>query len=216
MKSYDLTQMIKENMPVYPGTKPPKLNPVTTLEKDGFAETLLTLYSHTGTHLDAPAHMAIDGQTLDQMDVERFIGPALCIDVRNAGKYITLEHLIPHQVQIMESDFVLFCTGWDKKWDSPDYFTGFPVLEEAAANWLAANNLKGIGVDTISVDNIEESEFANHGILFGACLFIIENLKNLENIIGKDLLLTCLPINFENADGAPVRVVALEGLSYER
>lgn len=214
MKAHDLTQIITETMPVYPGTKPPKLVPVTTLDHDGFAETLMTLYSHTGTHLDAPAHMAIDGQTLDQMPVDQFIGPALCIDVRNAGPFITLEDLIPHQQAIMEADFVLFCTGWSQKWNSTEYLSGYPVLEEAAANWLAANSLKGIGVDAISVDPSDGNEFANHGILFGACLFIIENLKNLEEIIGKRVLLTCLPINYENADGAPVRAVALEGISF--
>lgn len=212
MKAYDLTHIIHESMPVYPGTSPPKLTPVNTLAIDGFAETLLTIYSHTGTHMDAPAHMSIDGLTLDQMDVERFIGPAVCIDVRNTGKYITLEDLIPHQASIGESDFVLFCTGWSNKWGEPEYYKGFPVLEEAAANWLAAHSLKGIGIDSISVDPTESHDYPNHGILFGACLFIIENLKNLEEIIGKKVLLTCLPMNYEKSDGAPVRVVALEGL----
>lgn len=214
MKSYDLTHIIQESMPVYPGTEPPTLTPINTLEEDGFAETLLTLYSHTGTHMDAPAHMFMDGLTLDQMDVERFIGPALCIDVRNAGKYITLEHLIPHQATIGESDFVLFCTGWSSKWGSPDYYEGFPVLEEAAANWLAANNLKGIGVDALSVDPTNSHEFPNHGIIFGATLFIIENLKGLEAIINKKVLLTCLPMNYENSDGAPVRAVALDEIPF--
>ncbi len=211
MKAYDLTHIIQESMPVYPGTQPPKLTLVNTLKDDGFAETLLTLYSHNGTHMDAPAHMEMDGLTLDQMPVERFIGPALCIDVRKVGKYITLEDLIPHQEAIGKVDFLLLCTGWSEKWGSPEYFSGYPVLEEAAANWLAAHCLKGIGIDAISVDPTESHEYMNHGILFGACLFIIENLKNLDAIIDKDILLTCLPINYENSDGAPVRAVALEG-----
>lgn len=211
MKYHDLTQIIKEDMPVYPGTKPPTLIPVTTLDHDGFAETMMTLYSHTGTHLDAPAHMAVDGLTLDQMPVDHFIGSAICIDVRNVGQYIMLEHIIPHQEEIAEADFVLLCTGWSAHWDSDRYYHGYPVLEEAAANWLAANNLKGVGVDAISVDPSDGNEFANHGVLFGACLLIIENLKNLENIIGKRTMLMCLPINYEAADGAPVRAVAIEG-----
>lgn len=214
MKSYDLTHIIRESMPVYPGTEPPKLTPINTLEEDGFAETLLTLYSHTGTHMDAPAHMFMDGLTLDQMEVERFIGPALCIDVRNAGKYITLEHLMPHQVAISESDFVLFCTGWSEKWGTPEYYDGFPVLEEAAANYLAAHDLKGIGIDAMSVDPTDAHEFPNHGIIFGATLFIIENLKGLEAIINRKVLLTCLPMNYENSDGAPVRAVALDDLTF--
>ncbi len=214
MKCYDLTQIITEDMPVYPGTKPPSLSPVTTLDHDGFAETLMTLYSHTGAHMDAPAHMAVDGMTLDQLPVDRFIGPAVCIDVRDVGKYITLEHLIPHQEAIAAADFVLLCTGWSKHWQDGTYYRGYPVLEEAAANWLAAHGLKGIGVDAISVDPTDGNEYANHGILFGACLFIIENLTNLEAIVGKRVLLTCLPVHYRHADGAPVRAVALEGVSF--
>lgn len=57
MKTIDLTHTIEENMPVYPGTEPPKIVEATTVEVEGFAEKLLTLFSHTGTHMDAPAHM---------------------------------------------------------------------------------------------------------------------------------------------------------------
>ena len=54
MKIIDLTHTISEDMPVYPGTEPPVLKPANTYEKDGFRETLLSLYSHTGTHVDPP------------------------------------------------------------------------------------------------------------------------------------------------------------------
>ena len=55
MKVIDLTHTIKENMPVYPGTDTPKLMPANTYEKDGFKETLMQMYTHTGTHID-PQH----------------------------------------------------------------------------------------------------------------------------------------------------------------
>lgn len=57
MKVIDLTHTIKENMPVYPGTDTPKLMPANTYEKDGFKETLMQMYTHTGTHMDPPAHL---------------------------------------------------------------------------------------------------------------------------------------------------------------
>ena len=61
MKAIDLTHIITEDMPVYPGTEPPKLTPANSYERDGFKETLLSLYTHTGTHIDPPAHIFPDG-----------------------------------------------------------------------------------------------------------------------------------------------------------
>ena len=71
MKAIDLTHIITEDMPVYPGTEPPKLTPANSYEKDGFKETLLSLYTHTGTHIDPPAHIFPDGRTLDEFPAAR-------------------------------------------------------------------------------------------------------------------------------------------------
>ena len=66
MKVIDLTHTIREDMPVYPGTETPELSPASSYEKDGFKETLLHMYSHTGTHMDPPAHLYEGRTTLDQ------------------------------------------------------------------------------------------------------------------------------------------------------
>ena len=65
MKVIDLTHTIRESMPVYPGTEPPKLSPTSSYESDGFKETLLQMYTHTGTHMDPPAHIFSGRTTLD-------------------------------------------------------------------------------------------------------------------------------------------------------
>ena len=57
MRVLDLTHTIAENMPVYPGTETPIFAGANTYEKDGFKETKLTMYTHTGTHMDPPAHL---------------------------------------------------------------------------------------------------------------------------------------------------------------
>ena len=95
MKAIDLTHIITEDMPVYPGTEPPKLTPANSYERDGFKETLLSLYTHTGTHIDPPAHIFPDGRALDVFPPEQFIGKALVIDCRGikAGGAITLSHI---------------------------------------------------------------------------------------------------------------------------
>ena len=87
MKILDLTHLIEEAMPVYPETEPPKLTPSNTFEQHGFRETLLTMGSHTGTHMDAPAHMLRDGKTLDQFPADKYIGTAYVLDCSDlAGK----------------------------------------------------------------------------------------------------------------------------------
>ena len=93
MKVIDLTHTITENTPVYPGTKPPTLEPISSYEKDGYKETLITMFSHTGTHMDPPAHLYADRTTLDQFPAEQFIGKALVIDCRilKEGEDITMD-----------------------------------------------------------------------------------------------------------------------------
>ena len=110
MKAIDLTHIITEDMPVYPGTEPPKLTPANSYEKDGFKETLLSLYTHTGTHIDPPAHIFPDGRTLDEFPPEQFIGKALVIDCRSikAGGAITLSHIERYGEKAGKADFLLF------------------------------------------------------------------------------------------------------------
>ena len=66
MKVLDLTHTIRAEMPVYPGTEPPELTTANTYAADGFQETLLRMYSHTGTHIDPPAHLFAGARTLDR------------------------------------------------------------------------------------------------------------------------------------------------------
>ena len=85
MRVLDFTHRIEPDMPVYPGTEPPRLSPANTYEKDGFRETLLSLYSHTGTHMDAPAHLFAHQPTLDALPAAQFVGPALVVDCSDAA-----------------------------------------------------------------------------------------------------------------------------------
>lgn len=82
MSVLDLTHTISGEMPVYPGTEKPVLTTACTIETAGYRETLLHMYSHTGTHMDAPAHMIARGRTLDSYGVEKFVGPGFVLDCR--------------------------------------------------------------------------------------------------------------------------------------
>ena len=209
MKVIDLTHTIREDMPVYPGTEQPKLTVAATCEKDHFQETLLQMYSHTGTHVDAPAHVVPDRLTLDRFPAEQFTGTALVIDCRHlkAGDRITGECLKPYGDKIREAEFLLFNTGWDRYWGKDAYFGDFPCVDEEVLALIMAGNYKGIGVDTISIDPM--AKLVRHRKLLSACdMIVIENLTNLHICGAEPFRFCCLPLKWENADGAPARAVA--------
>ena len=207
MKVYDLTHTIKNDMPVYPGTEQPQLTTACTIEEAGYRETLLHMFSHTGTHMDAPAHMLLDGAPLDSYDADKFTGTAVVVDCRGEAD-ISLPLLKRYDLDGV--DFVLFCTGWDKKWGTPDYYEGFPCLTADAAAYLATLPLKGVGEDSISLDPCDSVDFPNHITLLRADFVNTENLTGLDALIVRRFTFVTLPLKFENSDGCSCRAIAME------
>ncbi len=211
MKVIDLTHTISEDMPVFPGDPAPVFKPASSYDADGFRETLLTLGTHTGTHVDAPAHLFADQTTLDQLPVEHFIGKALVIDCRDVqeGQPISLERVHAADEKVRQADFLLFNLGWDKYWKTPAYFGNYPCLDDEVLDFVLAGNYKGIGFDVMGLDPIEDDNLPRHKKLFRQHDIInIENLKNLD-LCGNDLFwFSCFPLKIANADGSPVRAVA--------
>lgn len=205
----DLSHVIEAGMPVFPGTEPPILAEANTIAANGFAEKLISMYSHTGTHMDAPAHMIPGAKTLDDYPISAFFGQAAVVDVRHLhGDQIQLEEVRKHEDRLRRADFLILRTGWSEKWGQPDYFEGFPALTSEAAAWLAGLGLRGVGIDAISLDRMQDEDFPVHHTLFKAGMFFIENLTNLEEA-GMDFQLTCFPLYIKDADGSPVRAVAI-------
>ena len=98
---------------------------------------------------------------------------------------------------------------WDKYWDTEKYYGKFPVISEEVADYLISSNKKGIGLDVISIEDIESADLPMHHKVLKNNLVIIENLCNLDQI-GSDLFTFCaLPLKFINSDGASVRAVAI-------
>ena len=205
----DMTHTITPEIPVYPGTPVPSLTPACTFTRDGFRETLLTFSSHTGTHMDAPAHLFQDGRTLDQMPMSQFSGRATVLDVSQEGPVITEEFLRSNYEAIHCADYILFYTGWEDRWGTERFLEdAFPVPDEDAARYLVSRGLKGVGTDAISIDRMGNSKLPIHHILLKDSILSIENLC-LKKVRGrKDFLFFALPMKFEKADGAPIRAFA--------
>jgi arylformamidase len=209
-KLIDLTHLLYNEMPVYPGTEKPIFEQTSNIPEHGFAETKINMLSHHGTHMDAPAHMIGNGKTLDTFGPEQFFGKAICIDcskVKDAIIHIKALEAYENTIELV--DFVLLFTAWSDKWGNKEYFSGFPVLSPEACSWLCKFKLKGIGLDNISIDKIDTEKYDNHNIILGKGMVIIENLTNLKLIGNEIFTFSCFPLKFINADGAPVRAVAI-------
>lgn len=210
MKIYDLTHPINECMPVYPGTEPPSLIAANSYDTDGFRETKLCMFSHTGTHIDPPAHLFEGKATLDQFDIGHFLGKALVIDCSEfkEGELIPKSVLKKYGSKTQEVDFLLFRTGWDKKWGTNSYFGDYPVLSMELLDFILQGNYKGIGFDVISLDPIKKSALIRHRkLLENKSIINIENLCKLEVFGDRIFYFSCFPLKVENSDGAPCRAV---------
>ncbi len=203
----DLTHTLKNEITVYPGTVSPIFEQGNTIEKDGFAELNMTMCTHTGTHIDAPSHIISNANSLNDFTIDKFIGNAIVVDC-SKKKSISLEFLNLIEEEIEQIDFILFYTGWQEKWNTPHYFDEFPVLTQEAVEWLLKFKLKALGFDTISVDKLTDVKLPNHHLLLQREILIIENMTNLDKLIGNSLELNCIPLKIENSDGSPIRAFA--------
>jgi arylformamidase len=199
---YDVTLSIRDGMPVYPGDPPVELTPVATLERDGYAVARLTMGTHTGTHLDPPAHFIAGGLTLDQAPLDLLIGPARVVRVEGMPS-IGVETL--EAAGIIGVERVLFATRGTTN-DQRPTTTGFAYLEPEAARMLAERGTRLVGIDTLSVDPLTAGETCAHRELLGRGVWILERLE-LAHVPEGEYELICLPLKIAGGDGAPARVV---------
>lgn len=207
----DLSHPLENGMPVYPGTEVPELRVAAAYEKNGFKEMQIKLLSHTGTHLDCPAHFYMDGLTADRMPLEQFYGSGLVLNCSDLGSQglIDAAFLRKYEEEMSDREFILFYTAWDQYWGSPGYFKAYPTFTEAAAARLAQMKIKGIGIDAVSIDPVAAHQYCNHRILLKEQKIIIENLRGLGQLLEREFQFSCFPLKIRDGDGSPTRAVAI-------
>jgi arylformamidase len=210
MKIIDLTHRIVSTMPVYPGTMSPGLKSISTIENEGFRETLLSMVTHTGTHIDLPSHIVKGGGFTDSFDVRHFYGQAIVIDISHfSGKTVPLTYIKQFEAGILKSEFVLFNANWSRFWNTNKYFASFPVLSAESASYLAESKIYGLGIDAISFDPVNSEDLPVHNILLGSGKVLVENLTNLDCLKNDRFYFSCFPLKIKDGDGSPVRAVAI-------
>ena len=196
----DLTQLISEQLPVWPGD-PPVL--VTRVSDDLPLVSGLSMSCHAGTHVDAPAHFLAGGAGVDALPLDVLIGPAWVVYFAGQGPLTAsmfAEAAIPPGtirllIRSANSD------GVGEAFD-PDFVT----LAPDAAAWLLDHGIRLVGIDGPSIEAYDASDDPVHRTLLAAGVIIVENLALAGVAIGA-YELTCLPLPIAGCDGAPARVV---------
>ncbi len=198
---YDLTQTITKNLPVYPGDPSIKLEPIGGIRQTGALDHLLTMDTHSGTHVDAPAHMISGGKALKDYAIDRFVRKGVCLDVRAGFSAAVIADSVPE-----EGLAILFYTGTSDYFYEARYWHQYPVLDASCVQMLIEKRVSIVGLDTGSLDNAKG--FPVHKALFAADILPIENLTGLLPLVGRTFTLYALPLKLEQ-DGAPARVIAV-------
>jgi kynurenine formamidase len=194
----DISVELNENTPVYPGDPKTRIKPAGVLENDGYTDHVVTLATHVGTHIDAPAHMVEGGKTLGTFPLDRFVGRGVYVDVRGGFDIDAFR-----KTDILEGDIVLLHTGWSDRYADPAYYTDFDQIPVDIAHFLVERKISMLGMDMSGPDH---EPFPVHKILLGGNVLIIENLTGLAALAGKNFTVYALPLRLD-IDGSPARVV---------
>ena len=178
----------------------------------------LMMCDHGPTHVDALCHLdpAEDAPSIDEMPLETFYGPAVCIDVSHVvpPTYITIADLegalSASGVELQRGDALLMRTGaFDKHGGTPEYCSDYSGLDEDAGNWLFENGVKVFGVDSPSPDNPISRTYPVHMMCRRNHITHYENLANLDQVVGRRFTFAGFPLKIRGGTGSPVRAVAI-------
>ncbi|MDO8729744.1 MAG: cyclase family protein [Candidatus Omnitrophota bacterium] len=201
----DLSVPLRDGMVHWPGDPPVRIRKVKEIGGTHSSNlSLLSMGSHTGTHMDAPGHFLKGGLTIDRLPLEAVIGPARVIPIRHPRE-IRVEELRPHRIRSRER--ILFKSRNSSRcWKSDAFVRDFVHLTAESARYLAGLRLRCVGVDYLSVGGYKKDGAEVHRALLGAGIWIIEGL-NLSAARPGRYELMCLPLKISGGDGAPARAV---------
>ena len=200
MEYVDLTYKIENKLQEYPGDPKTKLSYFKKADENDTC-TLFKLETglHTGTHMDSPFHYIINGKKISQLPLENFIGKASINYVKNKQKEILVKNC---NLKNSTEKIAIIITGWGKYYGSDKYFYENPYISDELADLIIEKNIKGIAIDTCSVDKYGENTI--HEKLLKNNIWIVENITNCDNLNKTSYDSFFIPLNID-AEASPVR-----------
>lgn len=212
MQIYDITLPIRSDMPVWPGDPKPTLRQLSSIKKGEESNvTQIRMSVHTGTHIDAPKHFIDTGKPVDQIPLEKLIGPVLVLAIDNTVDKISADIIQSHPQadQLKHVDKILFKTRNSEFWhcDPPVFHQDYVAIDASGAEYLVENKIELVGVDYLSIAPYEETS-EPHQILLSKEVVLLEGI-DLSQVPEGLYEIFCLPLNIFGSEGAPARVILL-------
>jgi kynurenine formamidase len=184
-----------------------------TTQSRGWNAKTLHLYSHCGTHIDAPVHYDANDNTITDIPLERCMVECWVADITDikAREQITVEHLGHIRDKIQTDKGLILKTGWSKQLGSPEYYLDLPRISMELAEWCVEKGISLLGVEShaIADPNNREEIIAIHRVLLKENIIIVEGLMNLDAIPDEKFTLMVFPLKIAEGDGSPVRAVGI-------
>lgn len=222
----DLSHVFGSTIPTYLVDEKPQHEDYVTVEANGFYIQRWNFTEHAGTHVDIPAHFIADGETVDNYPAELLVSPAVVIDISAKAAEVDDATLDVTDIEAWESangeipagSVVFLYSGWESRWNDPEAFRNadtdgvqhYPGFSPEAATFLVEQrDIRGVGVDTLSLDVGASSTFDVHYIILGAGKYGIEGLANLAAIKDHKATVFVGVPRWEKGSGGPARVLAV-------
>jgi arylformamidase len=229
---FDLSPRIETGFPVFPGHPPIEIDTgARTHKRDGYFLQSIRMGEHTGSHVDAPAHIhrRLAARTIDTFSVETFIAPYVKYDLtllglcagENAGEQDLLEIERRDRFEPRTGDVALIQFGWDRflRPDSGDpeergyWAANTPGLDESACRRLVDAGVRAVGSDTPTcdtsvVDGVIQTDFGHATWFLPRNVLIFEGLIGLVAIPPRGVFVG-LPLKIAGGSGSPIRAVAI-------
>jgi arylformamidase len=205
---YDVSLPVRTGGLVYPGNPEIVIEPQQAISKGAGANvSRVSFGSHTGTHVDAAKHFFDDGQTVDQIPLEKLIGPSRLIAVSDDVMSVTADDLRKYDLE--DQKRVLIRTRNSSFNHETEFHKDYTFIAPDAAEYLVSIGAEVVGVDYLSIEQFHSGHHRTHRTLLEKSVVIIEGL-NLRGVKPGDYEMVCLPIRLQGLDGAPARAVLIE------
>ena len=191
MKIYDISQEVF-SCAVYPGDPKPEKQMLCAAEKgDLYNLTAFSMCAHNGTHVDAPFHFLPEGSTVEQLELEIFVGE--CYVARHEGDVTaSVAESILEKARGAERILI----------------GGNATVTAEAARVFAGSTIRLLGNESQSVGP-ENAPMEVHKILLGRGIALLEGVV-LNGIPEGLYVLSAAPLKLAGADGAPCRAYLME------
>lgn len=205
MEIIDISMQIEEGMAYYPGNPQPDIEKYREIPEDSTTESQICLGSHTGTHVDAPAHVIEDGEEVDELDLERFYGEAQVLDLSHCTENVDKEDL--GEKDIRKSIVLLKTDNANQGYE--EFREDFTHLTLEGVQHLIEEGVETVAIDYLSLVEFDGGEKADRAhTLANKEMTVIEGV-DLREVEPGEYIFSGPPLKLP-ADGSPLRAILVD------